>query len=492
MDYQGEGKLTQYNMFTGDKQRQSLLIGTLAFLAAATFLAFRKRGNGAKETKRRLSFTSVGLGLGSFPPKANVKEPIINVAVYFAKATDCPSSLDVAQLIIKPWLEYERLSQVPDFDRRIFRPSTLVEIKPVDLIREFHISGDEEFLNQTIVDHLQDTLGAGRDDLPWWEILIIRNAGAGPSACVLRVHHVIGDGLALVAAFEKLKAAEDGGDSNNIPSLSFKNGGIEKSANKPGTLSSMWSLLEATAHCLTLSATKYDDDTAFSRMNHSEMKHSGKRKAVFFPTVPLDFVKKLKTAAGVSVNDILMVAISQAIHDYCKLQNDEILTAKGSAVQCRGLLPVGFPRSRNELNDKSNSMRNKWCMVSCDMGVGHSDIEDRLRHIHAKTTEMKEKPRAFMQLQIQNELGPYVPLSVGPSEECLFAGKMVKSVQLFFDNLLTQVDLISYAGRVYGNIIFDSDQLPNFEDFGRLYVNALADLAKRLKVEAPSEVGKKA
>ena len=117
----------------------------------------------------------------------------------------------------------------------------------------------------------------------------------------------------------------------------------------------------------------------------------------------------MKTAAGVSVNDILMVAVSQAKHDYCKLQNDEILAAKGSAVQCRGLPPVGFPRSEDELNDKSNSMRNKRCMVSCDMGVGHSGIIDRLRHIHDKTTEMKDMPCAYVQLQIQNELGPYIP-----------------------------------------------------------------------------------
>ncbi len=510
LDNREHGKVAIINnMFTRDKQSQSLIIGTIAFLAVATFFAFRKRGKGAKEKKRRLSFTSVGLGLGSFPPNANVKEPIINAAVYFDEANDCPSAADVAQLIIKPWLEYERLSHVPDLDRHLFRPSSRGDVRPLDLIREFHIRGDEKLLNETIVDHLQDTLGAGRDDLPWWEVLIFRNAGTGPSACVLRVHHVIGDGLSLVAAYEKLKVAEDGQDPNNI-SLSFKRGGSKNSANKTGTLSTILSLLEATGHCLTLSTTKYDDDTAFSRMNHSEMKHSGKRKVVFFPTVPLDFVKKLKIAAGVSVNDILMVAVSQAIHDYCKLQNDEILAAKGSAVQCRGLIPVGFPRSEDEVNDKSNSMCNKWCMVSCDMGVGHSDIEDRLRHIHAKTTEMKDKPRAYVQLQIQNELGPYVPYSVGkqtvfdifsrhslvltnvpgPSRNTLFAGKTVKRVQLFFDNLLTQVDLISYAGQVFGNIIFDADQLPNFEIFGRLYAKALAELAERLKVEVPPEIRK--
>ena len=151
-------------------------------------------------------------------------------------------------------------------------------------------------------------------------------------------------------------------------------------------------------------------------------------------------------------------------------------------------------------------------MVSCDLGVGHVDIEDRLRHVHSKTQEMKEKPRAYMQLKVQNNLGPYVPTSAGqktvfdtfsrhslvltnvpgPSVVCMFAGKPAKSVQLFFDNLLTQVDLLSYAGQVYGNMIFDADQLPDSNIFGRLYAGALVELANRLSIAVPPEVQKAA
>lgn len=494
-------------------QQLPIYVEALAFFVISTiFLSIAGRKKEPKKKERRLSFTSVGLGLGSFPPKSNVKEPIINASIYF---DTCPSSQDVAEVIVRPLLDYERMSHVPDLDNRICRPSGHGDdIKPMNMIRELSINGDEALLNRTIVEHCQDALGSGRGDLPWWEILIIRNESGGPSACVIRVHHVIGDGLALVAAFNNVLTTEDG---KPISTPSFKSsassssGGGKKKAKK-GILSTIWSVIEATGHVLTLGTTKYDDDTVFSKMNHSEMKHSGKRQAVIFPTIPLDFVKELKSAAGVTVNDILMTAVSQAIHDYCKSQNDKVLAEKGSKIQCRGLLPVGFPRSQDELNDKYTAMRNMWCMVSCDIGVGHSDIEDRLRHIHSKTTEMKERPRAYMQLQIQNNLGPCIPVSMGqqtvfdtfsrhslvltnvagPSDKILFAGKKVKSVQLFFDNLLTQVDLISYAGQVYGNIIFDADQLPNSEIFGQLYAKALVELAKRLGIAVPPEVVKKA
>ena len=502
-----------------DQQQQlPVLIGICISLASIYFVT--KRSKSKKEKKeRRLSFTSVGLGIGSFPPVANVKEPIINTAVYFESISDCPSSTDVAQLIIQPLLEYERLSSVPDLDSRVCRPSSSChngddgKVDPMDLIRELTIDGDETLLNKTIVEHCQDALGTNRNDLPWWEILIIRNSNKGsPSACVLRFHHVIGDGLALVAAFNKLLTTEDGMPIQSP--LSFKSSASSVSSNKKhskrkrGILSTIWSLIEATGHCLTLGATKYDDDTTFSKMNHAKMKHSGKREAVIFPTLPLDFIKQLKIAAGVTVNDILMTAVSQAIHDYCKEQNDTVLEEKGSQIQCRALLPVGFPRSQEELNNKYTAFRNLWCMVSCDLGVGYSDIQDRLQHVHTKTSEMKEKPRAYMQLKIQNGLGPYIPVSVGqqtvfdtfsrhsfvltnvpgPSDKVLFAGKKVMGVQLFFDNLLTQVDLISYAGKVYGNIIFDAEELPNSKIFGTLYVNALVELAQRLNVNVPPEL----
>jgi len=496
-----------------DQQHQLPLL--IVIITTSLYFAARKSKSSSsleepkKKREHRLSFTSVGLGIGSFPPIANVKEPIINTAVYFAP-TDCPSNKAVVDSIIIPLLEYVRLSTVPDLDNKICRSDDgMKKVNPNDLIRELNINGDEALLNKFIVDHCQDTLGEGRGDLPWWEILIIRNSNKNaPSACVLRFHHVIGDGLALVAAFNKLLTTEDGKEIQSP--ISFKSGASKKKRGKKSILSTLWSLVEATGHCLTLAATKYDDDTVFSKMNHSKMKHSGKREAVIFPTVSLDFIKQLKTAASVTVNDVLMTAVSQAIHDYCKLQNDTVLAEKGSDVQCRGLLPVGFPRNEDELKDNSTAFRNMWCMVSCDIGVGFTDILDRLKHIHAKTTEMKEKPRAYMQLKIQNGLGPYVPVSAGqhtvfdtfsrhslvltnvpgPSDTVCFAGKKVEGVQLFFDNLLTQVDLISYAGKVFGNIIFDAEQLPESEVFGKLYLQALVELAKRLNVDVPAGIEK--
>ena len=104
----------------------------------------------------------MGLGRGSFPPEKDVKEPIINAAVYFDV---CPSRSDVETQIVEPLLAYERMSHVPDLDRRICRRSSHGDVGADQLVREVQIRGDEALLNQTIVEHSSDPLSCGRDDL---------------------------------------------------------------------------------------------------------------------------------------------------------------------------------------------------------------------------------------------------------------------------------------------------------------------------------------
>lgn len=88
--------------------------------------------------------------------------------------------------------------------------------------------------------------------------------------------------------------------------------------------------------------------------------HTGKRKCLIFNTVPLDFIKDLKNASNVTVNDIMFTALSQAIHDYCQENNDGLIEKKGSKVQFRALMPIAFPRPQEVTNDFSQALYNKW------------------------------------------------------------------------------------------------------------------------------------
>jgi WS/DGAT C-terminal domain/Wax ester synthase-like Acyl-CoA acyltransferase domain len=446
---------------------------------------------------RRASFTSLGLAIGTFPIETKVPEAIINTACYF---NDGPPSVEaIATEVVKPLLQnYERMAKVLDVNTGYFQ-TTALPYEPKDLIRVLQInSPDENLLNQTIFDHLRDSF-VKQTALPWWEILVIQNNGAGPSALVIRVHHALADGLSLVHAFSPFLTTKSPKDV--ISKSNYSRSAV------PNRMR-ISSILEATFHVLTLGASRYDDATAFSKCNHAQMKYSGKRDFVIFPTVPLEFIKRLSSAGNCTVNTILMTAVSQAIREYCISQKDAILVAKGKDVQCRVLIPVGFPRSDTELSDKHTALTNKWCMLSCDMSVGYDDILERLTAIHASTTHIKTSPRAIVQLSIQNTIPPLLPRSLarqavmdvfsrhslvltnvpGPAEACELAGKAVSGVQLFFSNILSQVDLLSYGGQIYGNIVYDPEALPEFKNFGRIYANALVLLAERLSVKPPNSL----
>jgi hypothetical protein len=75
--------------------------------------------------------------------------------------------------------------------------------------------------------------------------------------------------------------------------------------------------------------------------------------------MPLDFIKALKNAANVTVNDVLFACLSQTIHDYLVEQECPVLKARGNKLQCRAFMIVGIP-PLDEMKDKSLTLRNKW------------------------------------------------------------------------------------------------------------------------------------
>jgi len=71
-------------------------------------------------------------------------------------------------------------------------------------------------------DHMNDDLRNGRDDLPWWEFLILKNKGPGMSACILRMEHCVADGMSLVHLFEQFISFEDGAPVESLIPQSMK------------------------------------------------------------------------------------------------------------------------------------------------------------------------------------------------------------------------------------------------------------------------------
>ena len=113
-----------------------------------------------------------------------------------------------------------------------------------------------------------------------------------------------------------------------------------------------------------------------------------------FETIPLEYVKKLKSEGGVSLNDVLFTCLGGAIRRYNISQNCEATEKKKKKVCCRALMPVAFPRPNVDKNDKTAVLRNKWVFISGDFGVGYEDVIERLRFVNQQMNGIKNSPLA--------------------------------------------------------------------------------------------------
>ena len=329
---------------------------------------------------RKLSFTTTGLLAGPMPEGVNLEYATVNLVVTFQKA---PTVENVAK-VVEDLFYYHRMSTVPKGEERStkWKYEYVGEIDPKKMIREVDISCNNREEWADIVQQ-QTKITLRRADLPWWEFVILNNRGKEDSLVLFRFDHCIGDGLSFAKVFTKMIKHMDGSEVESmIP---------KKMLDKKASIN--WGKMilgfpKALFDVATSPNGKADDPTCYSKnivgpevvsyliailffdsFNHIwKISHQSyflkvdnrHRKLVVFDTVPLDFIKAIKNAAEVSLNDVLLTTWSRAVHEYCTIQKCPVLKEKGEKLLYRILMPFGFPHKNN---DPVSALRNTWSVV---------------------------------------------------------------------------------------------------------------------------------
>lgn len=461
----------------------------------------------ASSHRRRWSLTSTTMGLGGFPAETNYPDPVIHACLILPK---CPTIHDVLTHVVPQILEYRRMATIPFPRSRSDRPCG--NLDPSKLVRrhEFHQDDhqNDTLLYDIVKDHLHQPLSTGREDLPWWEIVILDNTGTGNSCVLWRVHHCLADGMSMVAMVENFIKHVDGSPMESLVPTRMNN---KFKVKKPWYQLTV-ELFQSVSKVITMPGSNYDHPTAFSKTSHKQMIHNQQRNLVRFVDTPLDFVKNIKAAANVTINDVLFTCLSQAIHEYLIQEKCPLLKEHGTKLLCRSLMPIAFPQPTHIRRDKEQALRNNWCFIETDFFLGYNDIMDRLKLVHAQMMALKTSPLPLVQLTIQNTLPTILPLAFnrkivfdtisrrsvvfsnvpGPTKPCLFANKEVVGVQMFYSNLVAQTGFISYRGQIFGNICLDPVGIQNCDSLSILYSQALVQIAERLNVTIPDIVAKHA
>jgi len=497
---------------------------TIAAVAAATailgWMATKSKSEKEEANKRRWSCFSESLAHGTFPPTSKFDEAIINLVMIFDD-NDRPSVDEIVDRCVKSLLEYERFSSI--FDRKYSTVSFCDKLDPYDLVRVVHTQtncfSDEDLLKVMEEQACAPLSQAPRGlILPWWEFVMLENTNKskdkeGKSAVIWRIHHSLGDGISLVKVVQEIFMNAKTGQPLSSDSSAGNPNLSKKFQFRRSPTEWIFQSITALASVIPLSIGKFDDLTTF-RGNPKCFIFPTKQAIIPFVPAPLDFVKRLSTAASsssddkkkVTINDILLTVISQAIHDYSKEENDPSLESKGRQLSCRTLLPIALPRPHTD--DKSKALRNLWCFISCDLSVGINDIIERLWKIHDSLAELKKGlipvvssllstfvmklPRSISRNQTQELFARHsmvlsnVP---GPPEPVSFANHEIHSVHMIHMNIIPQLSFLSYRGTLFGNAIvgIEDDEEDTIMRRRRerlpLHVsNALVILASKLQV----------
>jgi len=463
----------------------------LVLAACITSIVLREYDIRKKRARpRAMSFLSYSmLGDGAFLPENKAAPPIINTVLYFDQ---CPSRERVVDVVGKLYRDFERFGSRPVELGKKYYSWERVNVNPTDFVFNNEVSNEQDM--QMMVEDLKSAELRNPGSL-LWEVHRLANRH-GQSAVVLRIHHTVGDGLAL-------------GSIMGVICTNAKGEITEPKQLKPPARARRrrhgpWRYAAAAWGVLTAPARPFDADTPFCpHPARQRVLVMSDRRTVFLPTLPVDEVKALGKSLGdkdgiskYSINDILYSVLSGAIERYNRAQlRGRPPPAPGAAFKV--LMPVGLPRPPGG----DRPLRNYWTMATCAVALAPLAPRARLRGVRAAMDALKAAPTVGVTLKLSAFLGDLLPRSItrksvsdifsrcslvysnvpGPQEPLNFAGEEIKGIQCIFPNLLPQVMALSYNGKIFQNMVVPHDD--KFKD-SDTFVAFYSDEYEELKKEA--------
>lgn len=355
--------------------------------------------------------------------------------------------------------------------------------------------GDQVTLQELINDLMSTPLDYTK---PLWQIHLVENYGDG-CAVVCRLHHCIGDGIALMKVLLSLTDDADGEADSTAqaeeswddlhrdgarPSQSFSafmtrtrnvtQSFIEKGLDMladPEKLTAGVKLSAessaALAHLLLLSP---DPQTSYKGTLGVA------KRCAWSQPFSLADVKAIGRTTGGTVNDVLLTAVTGALGRYLRSRGEAI-----GGLNFRAVVPVNLRPPDEELK-----LGNAFGLVFLSLPVGIDDPLDRLNELKDRMDEIKGTPEAIVAYGILNAIGlgsidfeevvvnlfekkaTTVMTNVpGPKETRYFAGQPIKGMMFWVPQsgrLGLGVSIFSYAGEVLVGIATDAGLTPDPEN----------------------------
>ena len=347
--------------------------------------------------------------------------------------------------------------------------------------------GDEVALRQFVNRWISIPLDGDR---PLWQIHLIQNFNQG-SALLWRLHHCIGDGIALMLAM--LSLTDLGPDSRSPQDNPLRElfgseppGALEAKEHLQKVLPEAVRLLSLPAE--TLGATSRwkkggASVPAFGRLAFRPPDQKSlfrgslgvPKRAAWSDAIPMRDISTVRAALGGTVNDVVTNAVAGGLRRYLESRG-----ALRSGLNIRAIVPVSL-RPVEEMS----SLGNQFGLVFLSLPVSISDPRDRLAEVSRRMGKLKRSFEPVVAMQIMAALGTS-PKKIqdlvvrvfgtkgtavltnvpGPRQKLYMAGKPMSSFMFWVPQaarLGVGLSILSYAGDVRVGVATDAGLVPDPE-----------------------------
>lgn len=335
-------------------------------------------------------------------------------------------------------------------------------------------------------------------DHPLWQFHLIDNYEGG-SALVARVHHCIGDGIALISVMlsitdggmdpprrKKREQPETEGDwlsdavMKPLTDLATKaigmyGGGVAKSMEM---LSNPQQGLAGSVEMARTGAKVLGDVGAMAMMPDDSAtilkgKPLGQKVVAWGEPIPLDQVKAIGKALNCSINDVLLACVAGAIGEYLRDHDDD-----PDGKEIRAMVPVNLRPL-----ERAWQLGNRFGLAPLVLPIGISNPIERVYAVRWRMTELKDSYQPLLAFAVLSVAGLLIkPVQdallglfakkatavmtnvPGPAVPLKFCGATLRQTMFWVPasgDIGVGVSILSYGGGVQFGLITDKKLCPD-------------------------------
>jgi diacylglycerol O-acyltransferase len=360
------------------------------------------------------------------------------------------------------------------FRRPSWRDDVAMDVRDHVVKLDLPRPADAATLGRVVDDRMNTPLPLERSP---WSIELADRAGGG-AALLVRIHHCIADGRALVALLADL--AEGLGDPKAAPSDVPRASAADRSPKLIERLADLFRFL-----------TRSDDPRG---LLHRPL--DGRKRRAWSAPIPLESVKSIARASGHHVADVLLTATAGSLERYFR--------ERGSAPRfLRALLPIAAPA-----DSSGAALGNHYASVFVRLPIAATDSRARLESIARDMARVRGGGALRMMMGFMRLAGAVAPALerwavrwgarraslvmsslAGPIASARVAGARLSSLVVWAPaaaSIGLTVTFFGYAGSLHVGVLADVAVIDRPEEVVSGIQAAIAELAQG--TEQPSRV----